>query len=186
MQVGNTHASYGWASIALHWLVVIAVIAMFSLGLLAESAGEAGNRDLRRLYMDAHIGLGAFVALLVFVRVGWSLSQPKPPPLGNPGLLNLVARLTHYALLLGLLVLVISGPLAVWSGARPINVFGWFAIPSPFAERNQGLQEAAETAHGIGRFILWGAVPLHILGTLKRAIIDRDGTLARMLWVRQN
>jgi cytochrome b561 len=184
MQIVNTKDAYGWAAIALHWLVVIAVVTMFSLGLLAEAASEAGDRALRATYMRTHIGFGVFVVLLVFVRIFWSLTQPRPAPLGAPSFLNTIARLVHVVLLLGLLTLVISGPLAVWSGGRAIDVFGWFALPSPFAESNDAVHEAAEIMHAVGRFTVFFAVLLHVLGALKHLLIDRDRTVQRMLWVR--
>lgn len=182
MTIGNTKQHYGWVAIALHWAVAIVVIAMLYFGLNAEWAGEAGDRELRRAFMRSHIAVGAFAAVLVLIRVSWSLSQPRPEVIGAQGLLKLVARLTHAALLLALLILVVSGPMAVWSGGRAIDVFGWFSIPTPFANENEQLHESAETVHGIGRWMLYIALPLHLLGVLKHLVIDRDGTLARMLW----
>jgi cytochrome b561 len=84
-------------------------------------------------------------------------------------------------LLLAILIQFISGPLAIWSGGRDINVFDLFAIPTPFAERNEAVHEGAEVAHAIGRWMLLSLIVLHVLGALKHAFIDRDGVLRRML-----
>jgi cytochrome b561 len=84
-------------------------------------------------------------------------------------------------LLLGILIQIISGPLAVWSGGRAINVFDVFSIPSPFAERNQGIHEIAELMHAVGRWALIVFIGLHVLGALKHIFIDRDGIMRRMI-----
>ncbi|MBD3765988.1 MAG: cytochrome b/b6 domain-containing protein, partial [Rhodobacterales bacterium] len=41
--------------------------------------------------------------------------------------------------------------------------------------------QAAGAAHGLFAWVLIGAIALHVAGALKHALIDRDGTLARMV-----
>jgi cytochrome b561 len=84
-------------------------------------------------------------------------------------------------LLIGIVIQIVSGPLAVWSGGNPIRVFDWFAIPSPFAERNEGIHEFAEVLHAIGRWTLIVFMGLHVLGVVKHMFVDRDGVLERMI-----
>lgn len=181
MQWTNTKSGYGWLSIALHWLAAIAVIVMLVTGFQADIAGDAGDRELRRALMGVHISFGAAVALLLLARVISSYAQPRPTPPEQAPFLKLLSNATHQVLLLAILLQVISGPLAVWSGGRAINVFDLFSLPSPFAERNQGVHELAETLHAVGRWALVGAISLHVLGALKHVMIDRDGVLRRML-----
>lgn len=181
MQWVNDRNSYGWLSIALHWLAAIAIGFMLYTGLNADFAEEAHNQDLHRAFLGQHISLGASFALILLARVVASYAQLKPVKPPQPSLLNLLATLTQHLILIAIVVQIISGPLIVWSGARPINVFSLFSIPSPFAERNRDLREILELAHNIGRWTLEIAIPIHILGALKHAMLDRDGVLARML-----
>lgn len=181
MQWTNTKAGYGWLSIALHWLAAAAVIAMLVTGFQAGFAGDAGDRAARSALMGLHISIGAAVALILLARVISSYVQPRPAPPEQAPFLKFLSGATHQVLLLAILLQVISGPLAVWSGGRAINVFDIFSLPSPFAQRNQGIHEIAETLHLIGRWALVGAISLHVLGALKHVIIDRDGVLRRML-----
>ncbi len=180
MQWTNTKDGYGWLSIGLHWLAAIAVFAMLATGFTADFAGDAGDRAGRAAAMGWHISIGASVALILLARVFAGYAQPRPTPPEQAPILKFLASATHQVLLIAILVQVISGPLAVWSGGRAINVFDLFSIPSPFAERNQGVHEAAELVHAIGRWTLVAAISLHILGALKHVMMDEDGTF-RML-----
>jgi cytochrome b561 len=181
MQWINDRNSYGWLSIALHWLAAIAVGVMLYTGLNAHFAEEAHNRDLHRAFMVQHVSFGASFALILLARVVASYAQPRPVKPPQASFLNLLATLTQQLMLIAILVQIITGPLLVWSGARAINVFSLFSIPSPFTERNRDLHEVLEVVHNIGRWTLEIVIPIHILGALKHAMLDRDGVLARML-----
>lgn len=181
MQWTNTERGYGWLSIALHWLALIAIVAMFWSGFAAENAGELGDRAARRALMGFHTAFGASVALILFARVALHFLQRQPTPAPQSPALSFLSTATHKLLLLAILIQFISGPIAIWSGGRDINVFDLFAIPTPFAERNEAIHEGAEVAHAIGRWMLLSLIVLHVLGALKHAFIDRDGVLRRML-----
>ncbi len=112
--------------------------------------------------------------------------QRQPTPVPQPPTLNFLSTATHKLLLLAILIQFISGPLAIWSGGRDINVFDLFAIPTPFATENEAVHEGAEVAHAIGRWMLLGLIVLHALGALKHVFIDRDGVLRRMLAPAKN
>ncbi|WP_395647465.1 cytochrome b [Terricaulis sp.] len=173
----NTRQAYGWLTIALHWLAAAAVIAMLYTGFNADWAAD---RETQRALMRVHIATGASVFLVLMLRVVADYLQPRPVGPEQPKPLMLLASLVHHALLIGILVQIVSGPLAVFSGGRAIDVFGAFSIPSPMA-RNEGLHEAAELAHAIGRWTIIGALVLHLLGVAKHVIVDRDGVMRRML-----
>lgn len=181
MQLGNTQHGYGWVAIALHWIAVAGILAMFWFGLNADWAGDAGDRDARRAWMGLHVSLGVTLAAIFAIRVIAHYAQRQPDAPAQPKPLNLLASATHHLLLLAIVIQIVSGPLAVFSGGRGIDVWGLFEIPSPFAERNDALHEFAEVAHAVGRYMFYVLIPLHVLGVLKHVFIDRDGTLQRML-----
>ncbi|MBK8544513.1 MAG: cytochrome b/b6 domain-containing protein [Caulobacteraceae bacterium] len=130
MQWINSKSGYGWLSIALHWLAAIAVIVMLVTGFQAAFAGDAGDRAARSALMGLHISVGASVALLLLARVLSNYGQPRPAPPEQAPVLKFLSSATHQVLLLAILVQVISGPLAVWSGGRAVNVFGLFFLGS--------------------------------------------------------
>lgn len=180
MQLTNTKDGYGWIAIALHWLAVVAIILMLITGFRADMLGEAGDRAGRAAMMGWHVGLGASFLLILLARVFSSWLQPKPTPLEQPRPLMWIASATHQILLIAILIQIVSGPLAIWSGGRDINVFDLFALPSPFAERNEGVHEFAELLHAIGRWTIIVAGSLHVLAVIKHAF-DKKGVLRRML-----
>ncbi|MBL8549974.1 MAG: cytochrome b/b6 domain-containing protein [Hyphomonadaceae bacterium] len=182
MALANTRESYGWIAIALHWIAAIGVLLMFYYGFQAAGAGDAGDRAARRLWMGLHISTGATLFLFFAARIIWAYAQPRPVKPPQARWLNILSSATQHLLLLALLIQIISGPLAVWSGGRAINVFDVVSLPSPFAAENEGVHEAAELAHLIGRIILFWLIPLHVLGALKHVVLDRDGAFRRMLY----
>lgn len=180
MPLKNTKTGYGQVAFLLHWVVLIGVVAMFWFGLQAEWAGEAGDRARRGALMGTHISLGMVMVAIVALRIVWMVTTPRPDPVEQARPLQILTAAVHGLLLLALIILVVSGPMAVWSGGRAINVFDVVSLPSPFAARNEGLHEAAEAAHAVGRFMLFGLVPLHVLAALKHVIFDRGPGRFRM------
>ncbi len=177
----NTTEAYGWATVALHWIAALGVLMMFYIGLQAGIAGEAGDRALRGTLMGYHIAWGATLLPFIAARIILHYTQPQPVKPKQAGWLNLLATATQNLLLIAIAIQFISGPLAVWSGGRPINVWGLFAIPTPFAERNEGVHEAAELMHVVGRAMIFFIVPVHVIGALKHLMLDRDGVFMRMI-----
>jgi cytochrome b561 len=181
MQTEAKPQGYGWLAIALHWIAAFGVLAMLWIGLNADWAGDAGNRAERARWMGLHISLGATLIAFFAARVVGHYTLPQPAPAEQARPLQMLAKAAHHLLLLAIVILILSGPMAVFSGGRDINVWGLFAVPSPFAERNDAVHEAAEQVHAVGRYMLYGLIPLHVLGALKHLIVDRDGVFMRML-----
>ncbi|MES1158891.1 MAG: cytochrome b/b6 domain-containing protein [Terricaulis silvestris] len=185
MSATNTKQSYGWVTIALHWLAALGVLAMLYIGLSAGWAEDAGDKTQHRALMTLHVALGSALVAFLFIRIVWHYTQKRPELPANHPLLNMVGNITQNLLLIAVLILIISGPMMIWSAGRPINFAGVWPIPSPFAERNREVHELFEKAHTVGRYALYALIPLHLLGGLKHLIIDRDGVFQRMLGAKR-
>jgi cytochrome b561 len=182
MQTWNTKQAFGWVSVTLHWIAAIGVLAMIWIGLQAGWAEDAGNRDLHQSYMALHISLGGTLLAFAVARVLAHYLQTQPDlPSAEPRPLKITARITHHLLLAAIVVQFISGPLMVWAGAHPINIWNIIALPSPFGVRNRPVHEIAETLHLVGRWTLFIVIPIHVLAALKHEMIDNDGVLTQML-----
>ena len=179
MQLVNTKAAYGWIAIALHWVSAIGVPALYLLG---ERMEEAPDRAAKIAAQNLHVAVGALLFSFLAARLLWSISQPAPAPLERRAGLRMVAKVVQGLFLIMIAVLIVTGPLAVWSGPRAIDVFGLFSLPSPFPARVAWLHEAAEEVHGAATKLFWPLIVLHVAGALKHLVVDRDRTLQRMLW----
>jgi len=177
MQLANAKSGYGWVSIALHWLAAVAIVTLFVIGNQFEDMPRGPDKAA---LMGLHFAIGILAAPLLLARVLARFVQATPEPARQHRLLVVLSRVVHIGLALAIVVLVISGPLAVWSMGRSINVFGLFEIAGPIA-RNHELHEIAETVHGVTVKVLVGLVAVHVLGVVKHLVLDRDATLLRML-----
>jgi cytochrome b561 len=180
MSIANTRQAYGWAAIALHWISAGGVVALHLLG---ERMEEAPDRAAKIAAQDLHVSVGVLLFTFLAARLLWSAGQPKPAPLERQRLLRLAAATVQVLFLLMIAVLIVTGPLSVWSTGRAIEVFDLFSLPSPFAQRAPALHEFAEEVHGAASKLFWPLIALHVAGAMKHLVIDRDATLKRMLWV---
>lgn len=183
MSLRNTRAAYGWAAIALHWISAIGVTALYLLG---EQMEEAPDRTAKLAAQNLHVSVAVLLFTFLAARLLWTLSQPHPRALEQNVWLHRAAMAVQGLFLLMIAVLLVTGPLAIWSVARPIQVFDLFAIPSPFPVRIAWLHEAAEEVHGAASKLFWPLIVLHVAGALKHLVIDRDGTMQRILWVKRS
>lgn len=177
MQLQDTPARYGAVSIFNHWMGAALIVALLAIGLYFE---DMPRGEEKLTWLRLHISIGALALLPLAFRVFWRARSVSPAPLPQPPALQKASRVLHIALLAAIAVLLFSGPLAVWSGGRAIDVFGWFALPSPMGEM-PALHKALETAHGLATKVLLFSLAAHVLAALKHTLIDRDGTLWRIV-----
>jgi cytochrome b561 len=179
MSIANTRQAYGWAAIALHWISAVGVIALYFLG---ERMEDAPDRAAKIAAQGLHVSVGVLLFTFLAARLLWSASQPKPHPLEHRRAFRFLAGAVQVLFLLMIAVLIVTGPLAVWSTGRAIEVFGLFALPSPFPARAQAVHEFAEEVHGLASKLFWPLIVLHVGGALKHLVVDRDATFRRILW----
>lgn len=122
--------------------------------------------------------------MLSVARLLLRLSAGAPSLPGHmTGVERLLAKLTHWAFYLILILLPLSG--WVMSSAnpkgRPISWFWLFDWPLLPVERSKELAERASEMHGILAFTTIALILLHVAAALKHQYFDRDDVLARML-----
>ena len=178
----NSEKGYGWVAVLLHWIVAVGFITLYFLGEAYEHA-KADNlpREEVLAAIRLHISFGAVFFLFFAVRVVSHFKQKKPEALGGPAPLNLLAKIIQWSFLAVIVAQIITGPLAVWSGGRDIGVFDWFSIPTPFDGKIEWLHELCEVIHVFAPSLFWPLLILHVAGALKHLVIDRDGTVKRMI-----
>ena len=179
MQWRNSTLRYGAVSVSLHWLVAIAVFALFALGYWM--VGLSYYSGWYQKAPNIHKSVGILLFMVMAARLLWRWASPPPPALAEHGrLTRLASKLGHAFLYLGLFVLMISGYLISTADGRGISVFGLFEVPASVTSiPDQG--DVAGLIHEYLAYAIVGFALLHGLAAFKHHFIDKDRTLLRML-----
>ena len=173
----DSDSVYGWISILLHWVTAIVIIVLWIIGKGIMSA-DSDDVDARR---QLHVSVAAASWLIIMIRVFWRLRSGHPHVNGQTMFVHRVARIAHYAMLIAVVLMLISGPMMVWSGGNSIAIFDWLSIPGPIGE-SESVGDFAWFIHSNSALLLMLLVLLHIGGALKHLMFHADDTIARMIW----
>lgn len=178
MQVRNTSSRFGLVSVVLHWLVALAVFGLFGLGYYMVDLGYYD--PWYRKGPDIHRSIGILLFMVMLGRLAWRWGNRTPAPLATHKRWEvLIAHATHGLLYLLIFVAMVSGYLISTADGSPIDVFGWFRVPSVTGQV-KGLEDSAGAVHYWSTWVLVLLAVTHALAALKHHIIDRDQTLRRM------
>jgi cytochrome b561 len=170
--------SYTRTAIGLHWLIAIAIVTTFSVGLYMSDLPL--SPDKLKIY-SWHKWTGVTIFLLVAFRLMWRLTHRPPPlPVGMPAWQQTAAEATHWLLY----ALMIAVPLSGWlmSSAKGVQTVYFGVLPLPdLLAKNKELGKTLETVHQALNFTMAGLVLAHAGAALKHHFIDRDEVMARML-----
>ena len=167
---------YTTPAIALHWLLALALLASFSVGLYMADLPFSPQR--LKLY-NWHKWAGVTILLLSALRLAWRLTHQPPADLPAPAWQQRAAHLTHGAMYL----LFFAVPLVGWaySSAAGFPVVWFSVLPLPdFVGPDKALAEAIKPWHGVLAWTLAMLAVLHVFAALKHHFVDRDGLLRRM------
>jgi cytochrome b561 len=166
------------ATIALHWLSVLAIVVTTAAGLSREWLEDD---RLRNLALDIHrqSGLVVLVALVLRIAVRFGVGMANHAGDLHP-LLRWAAHLAHLGLYLLLLVMPLLGLAASNAHAVRVSLFGLFRLPE-MVQEDSDLADVLTDWHV---WVAWGLlamVVLHIAAALWHHYARRDGVLAAML-----
>lgn len=164
---------YSSVAILLHWLIAGLLIGNIVIALTMDSA----------VLFQTHKSIGILVLLLTGVRLVWRLTHPWPALATSLGAWErMAARTTHFAFYVLLLAVPLLGWAAASTGRRGTgDLFGvipWFDLP---LGKSGELHDLTGEAHELAVYLTIALIVLHVAGALKHQLIDRDGTLRRML-----
>jgi cytochrome b561 len=167
---------YHPTSIALHWLLALAIVGSLAVGLYMTSLPMSPTR--LKLY-NWHKWAGVLILTLSAARLLWRLAHKPPAALPAPAWQLKAAHATHAALY----VLFFAVPLAGWAYSSaagfPIVLFGVLPLPD-FVPADRTLAETIKPLHKWLAYALAATVLLHVAAALKHHFVDRDGLLHRM------
>lgn len=166
---------------ALHWLLALALVGNFALGLYMA---DLPFSPARLQYYSWHKWAGVLVLAFSAVRLLTRLMAPPPAlPVAVETAMPTWQRMAHHATHHGLYALFFAVPLLGWAYSSaagfPIVLFGLWQLPD-FVPVSEALSDALKELHELSAFAMAALVLLHIGGALKHHIIDRDGLMTRM------
>lgn len=165
-------------TIALHWLIAIAIVAMLAIGLIMDDMARGPDRTA---LLDVHKSLGTAVLVLVALRILWRWRNGFPVPVGPlPRWQHQAARAVHWLLLVATLLMPLSGMVMTVAGGHALPFFGLTLVDEGAMEQAT-LREIGDAMHGTLAWILMALIAVHLLAALKHHLVDRDATLRRML-----
>jgi len=168
---------FGGLSIINHWLLAFLVIGMLAFGLYIEDLPKSPEAGV---LIGVHKSIGVLVLILAAWRVVWRSFNGFPDDIAEmKSWERLSARVMHYALMVLVLAMPLSGYVASSAAGHPVGLFGLFSLPA--LPENKALSSAAGEAHEVIATLLMILIGLHILAAVKHHVINRDATLKRML-----
>ena len=179
MSLKNSADRWGPISQLLHWLIVLLLVAVATIGLLLDTLPRSPSSFW---VYDLHKSLGLTLLLLAALRLGWRLSAGAPRPLpGTPRWQARIASTTHALLY----AMIFAMPLSGWlydsaNGLRPLRWFGVVRMPK-LTSPDQDLAELAISAHEWLFWVLVLLVTAHVAAALYHHVFLQDATLRRML-----
>jgi cytochrome b561 len=160
MKLLDTRSNYGFVSRALHWMVVLAIVAQW---LLAEAEDESAALVL-------HQSIGLSVLMLALVRLAWRAFNPNPawPADMRPYEVTL-ARIVHVCFYVLLFAIPVTGWALSSAEEEPLRFFNAFDVPRIVLMG----EEMAEEVHEVLFNVLVGLAALHVLGAGKHWFAGR-------------
>src|SRR5690349_10691055 len=76
MRIRNSSRNYGAVAIAMHWIVVLLVLAGWATGQLGDALPRAAHES----GLFVHISLGLALFGFALARLSWRLADPPPAP----------------------------------------------------------------------------------------------------------
>jgi len=174
----NTPERFGKLSIAMHWLMLLLLTAVYAC--IELRVYFPRGSDLREGLKTWHFMLGLSVLALVLVRLTIRLSGPTPriQPATQSWQLH-SAQLTHALLYVFMMVMPILGWLTLSGEGKAVPFFG-LQLPALIGPDKVFADSVAEVHETIGTLGYW-LIGLHAVAALIHHYLLRDNTLLRML-----
>ncbi|MDP1613293.1 MAG: cytochrome b [Sulfuritalea sp.] len=174
----NSTTRYTHIAIGLHWLIAVAIVGSFSVGLYMVDLPISPQK--LKLY-SWHKWAGVTIFLFVVLRLGWRLSHRPPElPAAMPAWQRKAAEATHVLLYL----LMFAVPLSGWlmSSAKGFQTVWFGVLPLPdLLRKDTELGDLLQQLHMLLNFSMAALVLAHAGAALKHHFFDRDDVLVRML-----
>jgi cytochrome b561 len=169
-------------TVGLHWMVAIGIVSMLAFGLYLDQLELTPRKSE---LIEIHKLFGFAVFLVAIARIFWRYINGFPIPIDAlQKWEQVLARATHWLLLLSTILMPISGIMISLGLGYSVPVLGITEF-GPLPERSKLLADTGYFIHGNLANVLIGLIVLHSAGALKHHWIDKGQTLRRMLALHQ-
>jgi len=173
----DTATGYGWMSIALHWITAVWITLLLFYG---NSIGALLGAD-RSDAIVRHTSIAITGYVLLWLRVGWRFYFGHPAATQKQrGAAFTLGKWIHLTMLVAVGLMLISGPLMVWSRGEDIVVFDWFVLSTPMAT-SFALSDFCSRVHTGSALVIFLGILLHLGGVYKHLAFNQDGTFTKIL-----
>jgi cytochrome b561 len=172
----SSEVRYNSVARALHWSMALLVLFNLFTGIFGESLEKVW------VSMPLHKATGLIILVLSLVRIGWRLTNAPPPfPVDMQPVMRWIARVTHGAFYVLIIVLPVTGWIFSSVGKWPLSIYGLFDWPRLPLTKAMPIVGAAHQAHEILGYGFAALAVLHISAALYHHFELKDATLRRML-----
>ena len=179
MLIKNTLEHYGVVTKLLHWSIALLIIAMTALGIYMVELTYYDR--YYNLSLETHKALGILVLELAILKLLWVCFETSPGAAAGMKMWEKAAAKAMHVTLYTMMVLIpISGYAISTSDGKTVSFFGWYEVPA-WLPPIDNLNQIASSIHYWLAYITIGLVGGHIAAALKHQLVDKDGTLRRML-----
>lgn len=169
-------------TLTLHWIVALLILTLLGVGFYMDFSDDKSP-------MSLHKSFGVIALVFVVLRILWRIREGWLPSLpGHANWEKVLARFTHWLLLICALAMPVSGILMSAYGGRGLSVFGWELVarnlssvdPTKTEPISETWASLGHEIHGVVPWVLLVLIGLHVAGAVKHHVIDKDVTLKRM------
>ena len=173
----NTAEKLSKRTISLHWLIAVGIIGSLFFGIYVEDlpkSPEAGQ------LIGLHKSIGLLVLTFALLRIANTFATGLPSPLTPAAQWQLtLAKGIHMLLLAGTILMPISGMIMSVGDGHSLAFFGIELIAK--IPKNELMGQVGHVIHGLGGNIILAAIAIHVAGALKHSLLEKDGTMKRIL-----
>jgi cytochrome b561 len=170
----QTDQRYDSTTIWLHWLTVALVAILWILG---QVTNWLPRGPFRLGVWSTHVVLGLTLAIVLTTRILWRARFGSTLPPADAGVLQWLAKGTHYALYVLLLAVVILG--IANASYMGVDLYGVLAVPR-FGSGDPATEGTIDTMHEWAANLLVLTAFFHASAALGHQYIWRDRLLHRM------
>jgi cytochrome b561 len=169
---------YDPVAVALHWILVVAILCQIALGLYLGEVPR--GTPARTVWVNFHKSVGITLGALILFRLYWRLTHRAPPlPESMPRWERAAARANHGLLYACMVGLPLAGYIASNFSKFGIKYFNAIEL-KPWGVDDRRVYALFNGTHKVLAMVFVALIALHVAAALKHVAIDRDGVLRRM------